>query len=471
MGVEGARGGRGHVVVVGGGITGLSAAHRLLTSDPEVAVTLLEADDRWGGKIRTSPFAGLAAVDEAADAYLTRVPFAVDLARDLGLDGALANPSTGAAAVWHAGGLHPIPEGLVLGVPTGVGSLLRSGLLSTRGALRAGLEPLLPRTSTDHDSIGRWVRSRFGDQVHERLLDPLVGSIYAADTDRFSLATVPQLADLARHRSVLLGARRQRRATTPRSSAPVFEAPQAGMGHLVARLVAEIEQLGGALHTSCPVEGIEPTIGGYRVAAGGDVLEAGPIVLACPAPAAARLLAPVAPVPADVLREVTTASVVMVTMAIPADQWTLGRELSGYLVPKPEQRHVTAVSFASNKWAHWRPDDGSMLLRVSLGRDGLEVDHHDDAWLVDTAVSEVSRHLGATLSPTQVRLTRWPGAFPQYRPGHLSRLAAVERELAATAPAIALAGASHRGMGIPACIQQAHQAAAASLTALTRARD
>lgn len=465
------RGELGHVVVVGAGVTGLTTAHRLLSGDPRVAVTVLEASDRVGGKIHTSPFAGLPAVDEAADAYLTRVPFAVRLARELGLGDTITHPATGSAAVWHDG-LCPLPDGLLLGVPTGVSALLRSRLLTTRGALRAGLEPLLPRTSTEHDCIGDWVRARFGHQVHERLLDPLVGSIYAADTDRFSLATVPQLAALAEHRSALLGARRQRRAAPP-AAGPVFEAPLDGMGRLVERLAAAVTELGGDLRTGQPVSLVEPGPGGagYRVHAPDGTVDADRVVLACPAAAAAGALRELDPVASQALGRIEAASVVMVALAVPAPHWTLGRQLSGYLVPKPDQRHVTAVSFASNKWAHWRPADGSMVLRVSLGRDGLVVDDWDDERLVTTAVAEVSEHLGLDLEPTDVRLTRWPGAFPQYRPGHLARLDAIERELAATAPGVLLAGASHRGMGIPACVQQGDRAAAASLASLTRVRD
>ena len=172
-------------------------------------------------------------VDEGADAFLARVPAGVGLARRVGLGDALTSPTGAHAAVWHHG-LHRIPEGLMLGVPGGVAGLVTSRLLSVRGKLRAAVEPLLPRGSDPHDSIGSLVRARFGDEVHERLVDSLVGSIYATDTDRFSLAMVPQLAELASgNRSLLLAARAMRRRRPP-TDGPIFYAPTAGMGALAA---------------------------------------------------------------------------------------------------------------------------------------------------------------------------------------------------------------------------------------------
>jgi oxygen-dependent protoporphyrinogen oxidase len=177
-----------HIAVVGGGIAGLAAAHAAIEGGAQV--TLFEASARLGGMIRTTPFAGRPAIDEGADAFLARVPWAVDLARKVSLADSLTSPAAGKAAVfWNR--LHDIPEGLLLGLPTDIGGLARSRLLSLRGKARAGLEVLIPRTDTAPDSIGKYVRARFGNQVHERLVDPLIGSIYAADTDDFSLVAVP----------------------------------------------------------------------------------------------------------------------------------------------------------------------------------------------------------------------------------------------------------------------------------------
>ncbi len=236
------------------------------------------------------------------------------------------------------------------------------------------------------------------------------------------------------------------------------------MGALVAALSDTVQSLGGVVRTGATVAALERARQGYRIGVtpGDDQaseVSADAVVLTSPARATAGLLAELSPDVAGVLGRMEHAGVVMVALAVPPDSWPGGLGYSGYLVPKPDQGAVTAVSFASNKWAHWRPEDGAMVLRVSLGRDGLVVDDWDDESLVDQAVSEVGRHLGTDLAPSAVRLTRWPGAFPQYRPGHFGRLEAVERVLATEAPGVLLAGASYRGIGIPACVQQAQRVA------------
>jgi oxygen-dependent protoporphyrinogen oxidase len=443
---------RHRIAVIGAGIAGLAAAEDLVDHHE---VVVLDAGDRVGGKLRSSQFAGLPAVDEGADAYLTRVPHATALARRVGFDEtSLTHPQSAHASIWHrprrgTGRLTPLPDGLVLGIPVRATSLARSGLISWGGLLRAASDPFRPATPTDPDSIGEWVRARLGDEVHEMLVDPLVGSIYAADTDRFSLACVPQLADLARYRSVLLGARRRR---TP-AAGPVFETPRGGMESLATSVAASIRARGGQIRSSTRVDTIERSGAGYRVAG----LDVDAIVIATPAKEMAGVLSEISPIGAAGLTMSEAASVVMVTLAVDARSWPATG--SGYLVPKPHQQLVTAVSFGSNKWAHWRPADGSMILRISLGRDGLDVTDRDDDVLLAAALTETSRHLGRNLEPTAVRITRWPASFPQYRPGHLRRIDEIEARLDLDAPGVTLAGAALRGIGIPACIDSGRRAA------------
>ena len=258
------------VVVVGGGISGLATAHALAELVPPelVEIEVREADDRLGGKLKTTPFAGLRGVDEGADAFLARVPDATELARRVGLGDALTSPTAARAAVMSRGRLHPIPDGLVLGVPASVTGLATSGLLSWRGKLRAAVEPLIPARDPG-DSIGALVRHRFGDEVHERLVDALVGTIYGADTDRFSLAMVPQLAALAgRGRSLLLSARRMRAAAHRRRPARCSSLRRAGMGALTdavagaARASGVTIRIVGAGHRARP--GRRPLAGRRR---------------------------------------------------------------------------------------------------------------------------------------------------------------------------------------------------------------
>lgn len=441
---------RRRVAVVGGGVAGLSAAHTLLTSAPDTEVVVLEAQPVLGGKIRTSPFAGIAAVDEGPDAFLARIPWATQWARQLGLGDQLVSPSSGTAAVWWDG-MHRIPEGLVLGLPTDLGKLARSRLISWKGKLRAATEVLRPRTSVEPDSIGAYVRSRFGDEVHERLVDPLVGSIYAADTDRFSLTAVPQLHDLAASaRSVLVATRSRPAPPSPATAGPVFYAPSGGMSELIDAAARAISELGGTIRTGTPCTVLEADDHGWRL--DGDPFDA--VVLACPATQAATLVPDATA--AAVLGSIEYADVVMVTVAVPAAQWPERlRGMSGYLVPKPVQQSVTAVSFGSQKWAHWQ-SPAEVILRISLGRDGLPVLHLTDDQIVEAAIGETSRHLGVALTPAATRITRWQRAFPQYRPRHHRMVADLEAAMPAT---MALAGASYHGIGIPACIRSGQRAA------------
>jgi protoporphyrinogen/coproporphyrinogen III oxidase len=439
--------GGGHrVLVVGGGITGLATAEALVTGGAEV--TVREAAAALGGKIRTSTFAGLA-IDEGADAFLARTPEAVELAGRVGLAD-LTAPTDAAAAVWYDG-LHGIPGAIVLGVPAGLGPFVTTRLLSWRGKLRAACEPFLPRTPTTDDVLGAYVRRRFGDEVHERLVDALVGSIYATDTDNASLAAVPQLAELAANgRSLLLSARSARaRASRRPATGPLFAAPRDGVGALVEATAAMVRAGGGDVRVSSPVVSVERDDTNWVV--DGERYDA--IALTSPARASAPLLADVAPEAGRLVGRIEHADVIIVTMSVPGGTWPERlRGMSGYLVPKPVQQLVTAASFGSQKWAHWRPADGSEIVRVSIGRDGLGVDHLDDDAVVAAAVEEVGRHLAFDLQPSGVRISRWRDAFPQYRPHHLDLVGTIEAALPA---GLVVAGAGYRGIGIPACIRQA----------------
>jgi oxygen-dependent protoporphyrinogen oxidase len=431
----------------------------LTESTTPIDVTVFEAHSTTGGLIRTTPFAGLDAVDEGADAFLVRVPWAHQLASELGFGATLTSPTSAHAAVWHHG-MHSIPQDLLLGVPAKMRAFVASPLISPLGKIRAALEPLLPRT-TDEDSIGKYVRSRFGNQVHERLVDPLVGSIYAADTDRFSLAAVPQIASLTASRSMLLAAAQARKAAkkTTQPNAPIFGSPLRGMGALTETLAQRVRALGGKIVTDAPVSAISRHHNEYLVTTPQGEYTVDAIAICSPAQHSAAFVAPLNTRASQLLNQWDHASVVLITMAISAQQWPAHLTGSGYLVPKPDQRWVTAASFGSNKWAHWRPNDGSMIVRVSLGRDGLDVMHFEDDALINLALADMKLHLGADFTPHEVRISRWSDSFPQYRPHHFARLAELEHSLSSNAPGIVFAGASYRGIGIPACVEQARKGA------------
>ena len=456
------------VAVIGGGITGLAAAWELTRAG--LSVVVFETSPTLGGKIRTSPLGDLPRVDEGADAFLARVPEAIDLATEVGLGDSLVSPATGSAFVALDGRLHPIPPGLVLGVPAGLTGLARSRLLTWPGKARAALDVVLPRRPIAHDSLGRTIRDRFGDEVLERLVDPLVGSINAGDADHLSLVgATPQIAAVAeRSRSLLVGLRRN----PPPQPGPVFLTPLDGMGALVERLARALVAAGAEVRPATPVGGLEPGPDGRGHRVDGEVFDA--VILTAPAYASAHLLRPTMPGVADDLAAIPYAGVVMVSAVVPGESLAGVPVGSGYLVPKPVQRDVTAVSFASRKWVHWNPLDGSQVLRISLGRYGNEraLDLDDEA-VVEVALGEVRGHLGlaADLQPSAVRVGRWPAAFPQYLPHHLDRVQAIEAGLRKASPTLVVAGAGGRGIGIPACIRQGRGAAAAITQVLTGPRE
>ncbi len=460
-----------HVVVVGGGVTGLACALELV--DCGVEVTVLEAASRLGGNIRTSAFAGLD-VDEAADAFLARVPEGVALCQRLGLGAQLVSPSNAGAYVWARGRLRRLPAGLALGVPGEILPVARSGILGMGGMARAAVEPLLPRRSTPPDALGPLVSARFGREVLERLVDPLIGGINAGDADRLSsIAVAPQVAGVAdRSRSLLLGLRADRRAHPADPTAPVFFTLLGGMGGLIDALAGALgaADVPTTVELDAPVESVEffesgavqVTIG--ALAANRRRIDADALVLACPAHASADLLAGAVPQVADTLRAIDYASVALVTFAF--DDAAIGRPLdaTGLLVPKLAQRTITAASWASTKWAHWR-SPGQAIVRASAGRDG---DDHalelTDDELVGEMLADLDRLMDLRGAPTEVRVSRWPRSFPQYRPGHLdaNRRGGASRSRPTPRPS-SLAGAAYRGLGIPACIRQG-QAAARTLT-------
>ena len=458
-----------HVVVVGGGIAGLTAAFRL--SQAGVDVTVVEPD-RLGGKLQTSVFAGRA-VDEAADAFLLRVPWALALCHDLDLDGELISPAARSAEVFVNGARRPLPEGHVLGVPTDLDALARSGVVSAAAVERvaADLElpadPADPAVSGGDVAIGPYLRRRLGDEVVDHLIDPLVGGINAGDTATLSLAAVvPQLDAAARSGdpSLVRSCRSQRErslaAAPPGGAPPIFATPMGGMARLVDALVAFMPA--ADIRLGRRVSAIE--LSGPGPAArveldDGTVLDTEAVVVACPAHVAAPLLAGIAPEAAAVLGAVEHSSVSMVTLAFASGAVTTDPAMSGCLVPRDQGALVTAVSYATSKWPQLRdPECDDVVLRVSAGRhrDDRHLDL-DDVALVQRVLDDLDRVVGLTAAPTEVRVTRWPHSFPQYAPSHLDRIAAAESSLAGP---IVLAGAALRGVGVPACIRTGEEAAA-----------
>ena len=513
------------VVVVGGGISGLTAAYRLLhppdgTQVPRVV--LVDSAERLGGKILTTPFEGRL-VDEGADAFLLRVPWATELCDELGISAERISPSVGGASVAHPGKHGPqltsLPDGLIGGVPTRLGPLLRSPLLDSAGKLRAAADYVLPRRLTarrsgpdgadtptegadgnvrvlpDPPSVGDIVRARLGPVVASQVVGPLLGSISAGDIDRLDASTsAPVLGQaLERSHSLMRGLRRMQPTPAAGAPAPIFGSFDGGMGRLVQALLERLD--GCVLRMGTPVEAIRRPGTRFAVDTGSEVLDADAVIIAAPARAAAQML-PVATVAAARLGLITYASVAVVTLSVRAGAIEAPQQ-AGFLVTRDTGWLTTACSYGSVKWPHWSgsgeagepagsrgsaggaagiddvsgdgargPDDAGMVLRVSVGRD--DDDRHtrlDDTELLNTVLAELSslaplRGLREPGAVSAWRVSRWPHSLPQYRPGHGHLVERIEAALARELPGVFVTGAAYRGLGIPACIRQGNEAAA-----------
>ena len=459
---------RPRVVVVGGGIAGLAAAF-FLREEP-VSVTVLEGAPRLGGKLAVSPVAGIA-VDEGAEALLARRPEGTGLIRAAGLAGQLAAPGTTAARIWSRNRLLPLPRRQVMGVPADLDDLARSGLLSAEGMARAREDLGLPATRRDGDvDVASYVAARFGREVVDRLVDPLLAGVYAGRSEDLSFeATLPGLAEESRRHASLAEAAG---ALLPPASAPgagaaaeatIFTTLTGGLGTLPAAVAAAS---GAEVRTGAMARELARTPDGWRLTVGSahaaESLDADAVVLAVPAHPAARLLAevPGAAGARAALAEIAYASMAIVTLAYPASCFPGPLEGSGYLVPAVDGHPVKAVTFSSVKWPHLRSADPAMaVVRCSLGRVGEErLLQRDDAELAGLAAADLAAATGVRGEPADVRVTRWGGALPQYTVGHLGRVerirAAVGRE-----PGLAVCGAAYDGIGIPACVATARAAA------------
>ncbi|MDQ1401931.1 MAG: protoporphyrinogen/coproporphyrinogen oxidase [Actinomycetota bacterium] len=437
------------VAVVGGGISGLTAAWYASKLGAEVVVH--EASERLGGKISRATIAGQQ-VDTGADAFLARVPEGIELCRDLGLGDELVSPATGRAYVWTRGALRPLPDGLVLGVPTDLPALARSGILSPSGLARAGLDVVLPRVARHPDvdvSVADVITERFGPELTDRLVDPLLGGINAGRADQLSLeSSAAQLAAACRSgRSLVLALRKQRRSNPP-SGAPVFYAVRGGMTGLTDRLCQRLDAAGVWLQTNSPVATL-------------DDVDADRVIVTTPASVTAALVGDAAPDAASALRTIEYASVALTLLAYPSSALTRPLDGSGFLVPRVDGRLMTACSWASSKWAELASPE-TVLLRVSAGRIGdertLEL---DDDELVERLHLELVEAMGLTAEPSDATVVRWHRAFPQYRPGHRALVDRILTDVKDALPGVELAGAAYRGVGIPACIATARRAAEA----------
>ncbi len=470
---------RRHVAVVGGGIAGLAAAHALLADErsgeaPPLTVTVLEAQQRLGGQVRSERI-GEQRLDVGAESLLTRSPAALELCRELGLQAELIAPAQTAMCVWSRGRLRALPPGLLNGMPDGVAPLLRSRILSPVGVGRAALDLLLPPLRIDGDlAVSEIVGRRLGGQALDRLVDPLLGTIYAADCESLSAqASAPQIYRAAReHRSLVRGLRAAGARSGPRPTAapPPFVSVQGGLERIVERLAHSLSDAEADVRCGAHVTTLTRSLGGrYELGvSGGERLAVDGVVIAAPADQAAAMLEYLTPPAAMQLRSIRCASTVIVTMRYPRSAAREPLRWAGMLVPRSENRLLGALTFMSAKWPHLAAD-GELWLRCSVSRAGaraaLQLDDHE---LVQRLGAELRQALSLTGDPLQAHVMRWQRSLPLYEPGHLGRIAEVEAALDAL-PGVVLAGAAYRGIGVPQCIQQGRDAAQRVLRALTDA--
>lgn len=469
-----------HIVVVGGGIAGLAAAYRLQTLAREAAlpfrITLFERDTQLGGKIRTERHDGFI-VEGGPDTFLAYKPWGVALCKELGLAARLrgTNQAHRKTYVMRDGRLHRLPEGLTGMIPTRFTPMLQTTLLSWPGKLRMGLDFLLPpRSANGDESLAAFISRRLGSEVYERLIEPLMGGIYAGDATQLSLAaTFPQLRQLElEHGGLIKGmlARRAQMQSARRSNAngalapgsrSAFLTPETGLAEIVDALVAALKD--AQLRTGAQVCEIFPAADGYTLMLDeAEQLHADAVILATPAFASAKLLQGLDDKLAATLREIPYVSTATVSLAYRLEHVLRPLDGYGYVIPRAEGGDILACTWTSTKFPHRAPP-GYVLLRAFVGRAGKQAAlAGDDDHLLGLVLAEMKRTLGISAAPLFHCIYRWPDAMPQYTLGHPERMHQIERRLAAR-PGLHVAGAAYGGIGIPDCIHSGEQAARAAL--------
>ncbi len=490
------------MIVVGGGISGLATAWFLREASPSIRVLVLETEDRVGGKISSTSIGGVQ-VDSGPDAFLARVEGAVDLAHAVGLGDELIAPATGKAWLWSRNKLRALPDGLVLGVPSRFRPLATSGILSATGLARAAWGSVRGGFCSfaalgDDPTVTQAIGRHLGQEVIDRLVDPLLGGINASSSARLSLrSAAANLAGPAASPRLMAALTAQGESSARgnigvevgTAQRPVFLAPRSGVHALVEQLRS---QLGDVIRSGVTVTMIsqisttsarppvsallstppgQPMAGGQSQHGEGWVVEtptgtlrAAWIVLATPAFISAQLIERSNPVAAAEMSAIRTASVALTQLTFPSSAVQLP-EGSGMLVPRVENRFMTASSWWNQKWPHLQIP-GQVLIRASTGRDGDDrFTQLDDEEIVAGLGKDLRDMLGITVAPTEARVTRWNNGFPQYDSGHGARVERIQCALTTT-PGLLVTGASYNGIGIPACIRSAKTTATAISTSI-----
>ncbi|MFD2613287.1 protoporphyrinogen oxidase [Paenibacillus gansuensis] len=471
------------IAVIGGGVTGLSAAFYAQKYAREqgidAQVTLLEQGGRLGGRINTLTRDGFV-IERGPDSFLARKLPMVELARDLGLEGELTptNPAAKKSYILRAGKLHRMPPGLVLGIPTQFKPFLTTGLISTKGKMRAALDWFLPAKKEPGDeSLGHFLERRLGSEVREYMAEPLLAGIYAGDPRNLSLAaTFPQFRALEQeHGSLIRGMMASRKKPgAPQRSVPgdtaapdaqlpaaaknsVFLTYKGGLNTLIDALAASLAA-SADVRLNCGVESLRRSSDGYELRLStGEALQADRVIVTTPAAAQAELLAEVPA--ARELTRINYVSVANVVLAFERSQIAHPLDGSGFVVPRSEGRTITACTWTSSKWLHSSPSD-KVLLRCYVGRSGEEaIVDEDDASILAKVRRDVRDLMGIDAEPLFHEITRLPKSMPQYPVGHPELIRQVREGVAAQLPGVFTAGAAYEGVGLPDCVHMGRTAA------------
>jgi oxygen-dependent protoporphyrinogen oxidase len=461
------------IAVIGGGIAGLAAAHRLVELEPSCELTLFEAGPRLGGVLSTLHEDGFQ-VEQSADNFITTIPWGLNLCKRLGLSDQLVqtNPAFRRTFVVSRGKLQPLPDGFLMMAPTRLWPLAVTPILSPLGKLRAAMEYfILPREDDADESMAAFVRRRLGREVFDRLVEPLVSAVYAADMEKLSvLATLPRFREMEREYGSLIRAMRHNMRNRPKGGSEsgarysMFVTLRDGLSSLVDAIASRLPP--GAVRLNSPVARIERCEKEWRVWMNderGSSLIPHPssfhsLILAAPSPVTAKLLQPLDAGLADDLASIEHSGTAILSLGYAADQ--IGHPLDGMgvVVPAVESSPILAVSFSSRKYPHRSPE-GKEILRVFVGGARRpELAEMDDAQLRPLVLAELSWLLEIRGEPCYCVIAHWPGTMPQYHVGYKDLVARIESRVAALSH-LQLAGNAYHGVGLPDCIHGGELAA------------
>ncbi|HVL22768.1 MAG TPA: protoporphyrinogen oxidase [Thermomicrobiales bacterium] len=456
------------VAIVGGGISGLAAAHRLLQRRPELRVTVYEASARVGGIIRTERVDGYT-IEAGPDSFISAKPRGVGLSTELGLDSRFqgTNDENRGSFLLRGGKLHPMPEGLTGLIPTRLGPMVKTGLISPWGKLRMALDFVKPPVPGDEDeTLEHFIERRLGGEAYRNLIEPLMAGIYSGNGAELSLAaTFPQLRTAERLRGGLikgvLAARREAQMRPiGQQQRQGFLSFQTGLHELPDALHERIVAMGGEVLLERAVERVERRGDGtYLLTVDGssERVPADAVILATPATVSAGLLQGIDADAASAMAAIPQVSTALIALGLRVGPDAQPPKGFGYLVPRAERRPVKAMTWLSSKWANRAPA-GHLLIRAFVGRSGeQEILQRSDAELVRIVQDELREVVDIIAEPEVSRVYRWPLAMPQYTLGHLDRVERIETA-AARIPGLAIAGNMFRGVGIPDCIESGESA-------------